>query len=463
MSKTGKCRGMELYTNIAIPMVFNWISNVNMTVDEWLQVGGLTAWLFTTEHISQCKGYVITKIEPSGYIMQVYMVLEYAKTSFQHEVDNFIDHLQSRHVTLYIEDQSALVQIRLQLVHNMSFTGNSSLINPDFSFGNDAEHLHKRRCNDESVDENNFRMHVFDDICYVGAVFDNSKLLIKYMLATARVSSVRGVPIPKVITYTCFSLSILALLVLIIIQRKHGLVTNIPSSNTENISVSLLFSNLLFMFGADAYENRHVCYTVGVCLHYLWLTVFTFMSISVFCITTTLTKMQARRVAGSYNDDKRKFYYRILGLAIPIPFVVPTICLDIFGPNKWSAGYGQSPCFPNIYPANLVFFTGPIVCSVVTSLFCLTYIISKVCIIRVEASHIRKLNPYTEATIYFRIVILSNVLWGFGILNALYDEEWVSYAFTVLCGLHGFFISVANLTSSRFKCRNEASIDSGPN
>jgi hypothetical protein len=41
----------------------------------------------------------------------------------------------------------------------------------------------------------------------------------------------------------------------------------------------------------------------------------------------------------------------------------PAVFLDIHGAAYLSSGYGKQPCFPHIFPANLIFFSGPVLLS----------------------------------------------------------------------------------------------------
>ena len=63
-----------------------------------------------------------------------------------------------------------------------------------------------------------------------------------------------------------------------------------------------------------------------------------------------------------------------LGLIMPLFLFIPSIFIDAFGPSFLSAGYGSYACFPNTYPANLIFFTGPVfgisICEFILLNFC---------------------------------------------------------------------------------------------
>jgi TctA family transporter len=49
--------------------------------------------------------------------------------------------------------------------------------------------------------------------------------------------------------------------------------------------------------------------------------------------------------------------------------------------------------------------------------------------------------------VYLRIFALSGFLCITGIMTAMLESDWFDYLFTLLCGLHGFVISLASLTT----------------
>ena len=74
------------------------------------------------------------------------------------------------------------------------------------------------------------------------------------------------------------------------------------------------------------------------------------------------------------NNISRKFNLcdcLVLGGAIvPCMFVGPAVLLDIYGDGYLSSGYGKQPCFPHIFPANLIFFSGPVLLSIAINFVC---------------------------------------------------------------------------------------------
>ena len=79
-------------------------------------------------------------------------------------------------------------------------------------------------------------------------------------------------------------------------------------------------------------------------------------------------------------------------------------------------------------------------------------IIHIICRIRIEVRHVGKSSHYDDAKVYLRIVVLSGMFWIIGILGSLTQSDLLDYIFTILCGLQGLCITVANLTTTRVKC-----------
>ncbi|CAG2192313.1 unnamed protein product [Mytilus edulis] len=230
---------------------------------------------------------------------------------------------------------------------------------------------------------------------------------------------------------------------------QSGQTKCVPGSNMENLSTSLLLANIVFMFGIGASRIYRVCYVAGIILHYLWLTVFSYMTIAIAHIVYTISQLKPRNSIKHEDVVKKRCMVTFVGLLIPLLIVIPGIVVDQFGPEYWSLGYGGSVCFPNKYPANIIFFSGPVVFGVAVDCFCMVQIVTQICRVRMGMRHIRKLNIYEDAQIYLRIVVLSGVFWVTGIVAAISESEWLDYVFTILCGLQGFFIAVANMTTTR--------------
>jgi hypothetical protein len=142
-----------------------------------------------------------------------------------------------------------------------------------------------------------------------------------------------------------------------------------------------------------------VCYIIGVVLHYLLLSVFSFMTISVIYIMSSLLQMTSRGTRQEEDNSRRRRVITVIGLLLPILFVGPPVGIDQLGPDYLSSGCGKSVCFPNKYPANVIFFSGPVIFSLLINLVCLVQIIHHIiCRIRIEVRHVRKSSHYDDTT-----------------------------------------------------------------
>ena len=128
-------------------------------------------------------------------------------------------------------------------------------------------------------------------------------------------------------------------------------------------------------------------------------------------------------------------------------FVGPAGFLNLYGDTYISPGYGKQPYFPHIFPADLILFSGPVLLSITINFICLLRVIGHICILSHTIGNVSMSTPFTHAKVYLRILVLSGFIWITGIMVTLLESDWLDSVFTLLCGLHGFFISLASLTT----------------
>jgi hypothetical protein len=67
--------------------------------------------------------------------------------------------------------------------------------------------------------------------------------------------------------------------------------------------------------------------------------------------------------------------FTLLGIVIPIPFVLLSVLLDFYKVPGFAAMYAGNICFPTGYLTNAIFVSGPIILSIVINLISLMIII----------------------------------------------------------------------------------------
>lgn len=136
--------------------------------------------------------------------------------------------------------------------------------------------------------------------------------------------------------------------------------------------------------------------------------------------------------------------------------VGPAVDIDRLGRDYMSCGYGKSVCFPHMYPVNIMLCSGPVIISVFMNFVCLVQFVYQISRVTIEIRHVRRSSHYNDAQVYLRIVDLSGIFWSTGILTSVSESDLLDYIFTLLCGLQGFCITLANMTTARVQCGRTA-------
>lgn len=251
------------------------------------------------------------------------------------------------------------------------------------------------------------------------------------------------------ITYAGCSLSVITLSMSIFICRKYHIINTVHGSNLENLSISLILANILFLAGVGAHDNQIICTILGIVLHYLWLTAFSFMSVAIIFLVKDIKKMSNQNHDQRRQSCGRNWSLTVLGLTLPMVLVAPAIVLQYLEIEQYSPNYGGSICFPTAFPANLIFVSGPIMVSVLTNTVCLFILIIYISRKDGQAKNLRKFNSFQQVEVYLRVSVITGIFWATGIISSLLKVDVLDYIFVVTCSLQGFFIAIANITTRR--------------
>ncbi|CAC5410451.1 CELSR3 [Mytilus coruscus] len=456
-SQQGTCSYLETYQNKVIDIEYFLTSNTNLTLTDWSRISLMSVWTYEISNISSLieTGNINVITNNNNMTAYVQFKLKIIKRSFYQEMKNIETYLKDQNIILIVTDNTTQETVEVQIMRK------------DLTDYQNVSHIYDYATTYKIYNAEYLKYHLFDlqvsmlvgsvdELCghWVIKVTKLGDLLRadSYECLKHIIQVVTKFSVLSIVTYVAFSLSVVALIGLIVFNRKHNLITNIPGSNLENISVSLLLSNVLFMIGIGVPNVFNLCYAIGVLLHYLWLSVFSFMTISITFIVKNIHQMKARNTIGSDKVFSRRRMLTFIGLAVPLMIVGLSVFIDKFGPDYLSLGYDGQVCFPNRYPGNVIFFTGPVIVSVIWNFLCLSLTIFQICRVRYQVGNIRKSVPFEDAMVYLRIVVLSGMLWTFGIASAVFESELLEYIFTILCGLQGVCIAIANLTTSKVRC-----------
>lgn len=453
VEEMGLCQNENTYENIDIKLQpFNITSTRPLEGYDYLMMGLIYGWALEVSQISSLYEIRVFKNENSTIVFYDILHLKLTKRIFLRELERFEKRFNDFSWRATFIDKTTNQTAELVKTRDASGTGSGIPVRNFMVRGKLAQQLQSF-----NVKSPESPQQICEDMeLLITRTDSETNLEIKECRIAAKASEIHDEPksstTQTILTYCFFSVSAIALIVLVVINRKFTIATGAAGTNLNNLSASLLAANVAFMLGVGNNDYAMVCYVISILLHYLWLVVFTFMSIGVICIEANLTKIQRQS-----SISKNQRLLTLGGLVIPLVFVAAAVIVDNTGPKDVSPGYGRSVCFPNQYPGNLIFFTGPIMLSLLINLVVLSLIIFKAYKINQETKNVTKRSAMTNGQIFLRIICLSNVFWVTGILASILDLEWLGLVFINLCGLHGFFIAVASLTTNQARKQMTAS------
>uniref|UniRef100_A0A8C6JQ68 Uncharacterized protein n=1 Tax=Melopsittacus undulatus TaxID=13146 RepID=A0A8C6JQ68_MELUD len=227
-------------------------------------------------------------------------------------------------------------------------------------------------------------------------------------------------PTLAIVTYSLVSLSLVALLLTFsFLTCLKGLKSNTRGIHS-NISVTLFFSELLFLLGINHTENQFLCTVIAILLHCFFLSTFAWLFVQGLHIYRMQT--EARNV----NFGAMRFYYAI-GWGVPSIITGLAVGLD-------PEGYGNPDfCWISIHDKLVWSFAGPIT----------VVIVVKPCPVSPPAlSCLPSAHHGMTLRSSFVLLLIISTTWLFGLLAVNNSVLAFHYLYTVLCSLQGLAVLV---------------------
>lgn len=261
------------------------------------------------------------------------------------------------------------------------------------------------------------------------------------------VSTSPFISIQVIITYTTMSISSLALILVIFMFIYFKLYIKFADQICINIMFIMICTNLLFMSGVGFVDISDVCYIIAVSLHFLWLSVFTWISLFTIMFTVTLWKLEMNL---AFNADKNWSKRTLYVTGYGVPAMVVTFCILL--ENIWSDFHmdynGQKCCFPTGYPENIVFFTAPVIFSILVNGM-LLILASKLLKRHYENSYSQVITVYAKTIT--KLCLFSGFFWIFGVFSQFFENDVLAFIFIIFCGSQGLIFAICFVTSTRIR------------
>lgn len=248
-----------------------------------------------------------------------------------------------------------------------------------------------------------------------------------------------------IITYVTMSVSSFAIMVTVCLFVYCNFCRSVPDKICINILLTILSFYLIYMVGIGFTDNQWVCFAIGIILHYILLSTFTW--ISVYC--GMVMKMLSSTSLSKFGTSVKVVY--CLGYGIPVFFVLPSVILDMLNTPQIEISYSGDVCFPTGFPGILVFFTVPVVLSILSNTILLLIAFKKLKFHNDEVMNTLARDTTSYTSTYIKLCFLSGFFWSFGIFAQIFNSYELQIAFTLFSGSQGLITSLCFAVSDRIR------------
>ena len=251
----------------------------------------------------------------------------------------------------------------------------------------------------------------------------------------------------EIFIYSCSSLSILSLIILILIHAALPSLMTLHGKNLMALSISSLVGHVLFLtcpFLPHGIQN-----VLTMINHFCWLSTFSWMTIIAFDIAR---KFFARNmlIQGTGNDKRRFRLYCLVGWGLPLTIVVTSAVLD-HAVERGIIGYnGNEMCWISNRTARLYVFFIPVLISFVTSMIYFGVAMYGIESSRRSAISVTKQpNDRNMCLIYTKLATILGITWSLVFISSNVNVVLLSYVSNILNGLQGIFICLISLCNQK--------------
>lgn len=245
--------------------------------------------------------------------------------------------------------------------------------------------------------------------------------------------------------------SIAGLLITLCAYLTFTELLNLPGKNLVCLMLSLIFAQTLFLCSNQAVSNAIACKVMAICVHYFFLSSFSWMNVIAFDLFTTFSHSFAPTRAAS-NSSKRFYSYSSYGWLVPFTITTIAVVLDLSYAevNGFRPGYGEGICWITSRNALLLFFVGPLAVFKlfdVVGFLCTWFHISRT---KQQGLKARKQND-SSCWLYFKLCMVMGLTWLFAFVAILMNNTVMWYLFIVFNTLQGVVIALSFLCTRKVK------------
>ncbi|XP_078354871.1 uncharacterized protein LOC144639420 isoform X2 [Oculina patagonica] len=232
------------------------------------------------------------------------------------------------------------------------------------------------------------------------------------------------------ITYVGVSISVVALCLAFLTFYFFRFSKSGRTFIHKNLSVALIFAQLLFMFGVNKTANELACKGIAIALHYFFLVAFAWMALEGVMLYLMLVKVFHTKTA----PTKSKKIFFCLGWGLPIIVVVTSGVM-------FHEGYGTPAyCWLSLERGFIWSFVGPVLLVLMFNFVCLGITFNVMA--KSGPSNNRKrtsrIRRWSKACMLLTCIL--GLTWMFGVFYINQESLFMAYFFTIFNTLQGLFI-----------------------
>jgi hypothetical protein len=304
---------------------------------------------------------------------------------------------------------------------------------------------------DKKLYVSNFSVCLVDyEACFASMYFkalpnNNVEIcLIQYLQASNYMLTNSDDKLMKYLSVVCLSLSSLGSLLTFITIAISTSNKKLADYNIMILAVFCIIANTIYTSSKVFLWHDFLCVSAGMLVHFSWLSVVFWMSLSTFQIFQTFI---------SFNNAAIMVRSRVLvtlmvDWSISLAFIGINVFVSYMKSDGESLGYSPRTCYIADPDMTLYTFALPVGLMVCINTFMLVVTASRIR----ENTTIRKSKEQRNISSYFRLSTITGATWLFGYLAQFTELQLFSILHTVFNGGQGIFLYVAFGMSQTLKC-----------
>ncbi|XP_078334033.1 uncharacterized protein LOC111107362 [Crassostrea virginica] len=246
------------------------------------------------------------------------------------------------------------------------------------------------------------------------------------------------------LSLTCLSLSTGGSILTIVSYCVRSGPLSSAGSNIVILSIFLISANTVYSLSKFLAFSKLLCLITGILVHFLWLSVMFWMSLSSFMIFNSFTNFS--NVA--FKQKSSVLRLLLVNCLLCSLFIVTNVIISHYSTGGENFGYSTSTCYIADPSMILYTFVLPVGAAVCVNTFMFIVTVSRI----YQKEEVRKSRDQKKVSAYFRLSTLTGVSWCFGFLAQMTSLEVFSFLHTVFGAGQGVFLYLAFGLPLGFKC-----------